>query len=57
MNGKGNDPYILMDGDLYHWKKGSTYPQKVFDYSGMDGDNYEHFAQHFCPLACTCAGS
>ena len=47
MNGKGNDPYILMDGDLYHWKKGSTYPQKVFDYSGMDGDNYEHVAQRF----------
>ena len=59
MNGKGNDPYILMDGDLYHWKENGDVPQKIFKYKDTDGNglsNYYPGDQNFCPLACTCAG-
>ena len=59
MNGKGNDPYILMDGDLYHWKENGDVPQKIFKYKDKDGNglsNYYPGDQNFCPLACTCAG-
>ena len=60
MCGKGNDPYILMDGDLYHWKENSNTPQRVFEVGYLndadDGVGSAIIDQNYCGVATTCAG-